>query len=95
MNAHRQSSAGIAGADRFVGGWCRHVYGLGRSAENVFGAHAASDFRAVFVLGDWEVYLDDGRNITFPAAPYERVAFGFEETVTLRLRSRDAYIERG
>jgi hypothetical protein len=84
MNPLCQSGAGIAGADRFVGRLSRHINAVGRSAENVFGTHAARDFRAVFILCDRKVDLDARGDITFPPAPDQRVAFGLQETVAGR-----------
>jgi hypothetical protein len=63
-------------------------------AENVFGADAVGDFRAVWILGHRKVYLDTCRNVAFPSAPDQRVALGFEKAIA-RVIGTAADVERG
>src|SRR5262249_41985888 len=51
MNAPCQGGSGITGGDRFVGELSRHIYGAGRSAENVFRTHAGSCGAAADIEG--------------------------------------------
>ena len=60
MNPPRQRDAAVACTHRFVGWLSRHAYRIGRSIEDVPGAHGANNSRAVAVPSD-------GRTILIPA----------------------------